>query len=211
MTLEPERVTVVGQSFGSEASLRRLIAPLARIAGAQIDAGTDTYLGRATPLGDPGRPDHVRRGLPVRRPAARRRRARDAFVDAFADHRAGSSTPTAVRSADVPAGATPRSCTAARASASRSSTTGRASSTRRRRSPAPTRLLALFRQRRGLPELPGPFALSRPPARLVRRQTSRACAGSSAATTRTTASGSARGSSAVVGRAGAAAGGSSPG
>jgi FAD/FMN-containing dehydrogenase len=37
-------VTALGQYFGSESALRRLVAPLARIGGARLNAGTSGYL-----------------------------------------------------------------------------------------------------------------------------------------------------------------------
>jgi FAD/FMN-containing dehydrogenase len=43
-TLTGGRATVLGQYLGSEAALRRLIAPLARIPGTSVSAGTDGYL-----------------------------------------------------------------------------------------------------------------------------------------------------------------------
>ena len=43
----PPRVTVIAQHFGSEAELRRLLAPLARIDGARLSAGVDGLLGLA--------------------------------------------------------------------------------------------------------------------------------------------------------------------
>jgi hypothetical protein len=43
----PPRVTVIAQHFGSEAELRRLLAPLARIDGAQLSTGVDGLLGLA--------------------------------------------------------------------------------------------------------------------------------------------------------------------
>ncbi len=43
----PPRVTVIAQHFGSEAELRRLLAPLARIDGARLNTGTDGLLGLA--------------------------------------------------------------------------------------------------------------------------------------------------------------------
>ena len=43
----PPRVTVIAQHFGSEAQLRRLLAPLARIDGASLRVGTDGLLGLA--------------------------------------------------------------------------------------------------------------------------------------------------------------------
>jgi FAD/FMN-containing dehydrogenase len=38
------RVTALGQYFGSESALRRLVAPLARVPGARLTAGTSGYL-----------------------------------------------------------------------------------------------------------------------------------------------------------------------
>ena len=43
-TLTGDRTTVLGQYLGTEAALRRLIAPLARIPGANVTAGTSDYL-----------------------------------------------------------------------------------------------------------------------------------------------------------------------
>lgn len=43
----PPRVTVIAQHFGSEAELRRLLAPLARIDGARLSVGSDGLLGLA--------------------------------------------------------------------------------------------------------------------------------------------------------------------
>jgi hypothetical protein len=43
-TLAPGRVTALGQWFGSEASLRRLLRPLTAVAGARLSVGTDGYL-----------------------------------------------------------------------------------------------------------------------------------------------------------------------
>ena len=43
----PPRVTVIAQHFGSEAELRRLLAPLARIDGATLRTGVDDLLGLA--------------------------------------------------------------------------------------------------------------------------------------------------------------------
>jgi FAD/FMN-containing dehydrogenase len=43
----PPRVTVIAQHFGSEAELRRLLAPLVRIDGASLSTGTDGLLGLA--------------------------------------------------------------------------------------------------------------------------------------------------------------------
>ena len=173
----------------------------------RADRRRDRHLpGRAATLGDPGRPDDVRRRLPVRRPAARRRRARR-VRGRLADHRAD---PRRLRRRD------------------------RRRPRRRHRVRAPRRALqrpdpqlrrARPREGGGRPRPPPRWRRSATarPTRTTRTPpcaatcapgtatTSRACAGSSAATTRTTASGSARGSSADAGRAGAAAGGSSAG
>jgi FAD/FMN-containing dehydrogenase len=43
-TLTPSRVTAFGQYLGSEAALRRLVAPLARIGGASFSAGTSSFI-----------------------------------------------------------------------------------------------------------------------------------------------------------------------
>jgi FAD/FMN-containing dehydrogenase len=43
----PPRVTVIAQHFGTEADLRRLLAPLARIDGARLSTGVDDLLGLA--------------------------------------------------------------------------------------------------------------------------------------------------------------------
>lgn len=43
----PPRVTVIAQHFGSEAELRRLLAPLARIDGTRLSVGSDGLLGLA--------------------------------------------------------------------------------------------------------------------------------------------------------------------
>jgi FAD/FMN-containing dehydrogenase len=43
-TLTPTRVTAFGQYLGSEAALRRLVAPLARIGGASFSAGTSSFI-----------------------------------------------------------------------------------------------------------------------------------------------------------------------
>jgi FAD/FMN-containing dehydrogenase len=45
LTLTDSRVGVAGQSFGSEAQLRGLLAPLRRVAGAQVSVGTSSYFG----------------------------------------------------------------------------------------------------------------------------------------------------------------------
>jgi FAD/FMN-containing dehydrogenase len=44
---DPPRVTVIAQHFGTEADLRRLLAPLARIDGARLSTGVDGMLGLA--------------------------------------------------------------------------------------------------------------------------------------------------------------------
>ncbi len=104
MTMQSDRVTVVGQSFGSEASLQRLIAPLTRIPGGQMSTGSDEFLAVQRRWETPGeRTSFAAASLYVGRrlDAA----ARAAFVDA-------SRTTVLILDAyggaiaDVPAGAT---------------------------------------------------------------------------------------------------------
>jgi hypothetical protein len=45
VSLTPGRISIFGQSFGSESSLRALLGPLRRVSGAVVTAGTASYFG----------------------------------------------------------------------------------------------------------------------------------------------------------------------